>query len=261
VTAGHDGYRAFLIVGMVGAVLTAGYMARCVWLTFHGEFRGHGQPHESPRVITVPLVALTVMTVFAGLLNAFGLHDFTEWSAIQSVLATSALGHITEAGFSVPAAIISVGLAVASAALVWAFYEYHAFGALHALTERSRPARAGYSFLENKYYLDTIYEDGVVTAIKSPIARAAYWFDQNVIDAVVNGTAFVTRRAALFVYDVIDQEVVDGAVNGAGLTAEEGGSILRTIQTGRVQQYAAAFFGVGVVAIGVGLLLLTHAFS
>jgi NADH-quinone oxidoreductase subunit L len=62
------------------------------------------------------------------------------------------------------------------------------------------------------------------------------------------------------VYDFIDQEVVDGAVNGAGFSAEEGGSILRKLQTGLVQQYAAAFFGVGIVVIGVGLLFLTHSF-
>ena len=66
-TAGHDGYTAFMIVGLVGAAMTAAYMTRCVWLTFLGEFRGHGHPHESPRAITVPLVILTVMSVLAGL--------------------------------------------------------------------------------------------------------------------------------------------------------------------------------------------------
>ena len=78
---------------------------------------------------------------------------------------------------------------------------------------------------------------------------------------MVNGSAIGARYLAQFVYDVIDQEVVDGAINGAGLTASEGGGLLRTLQTGRVQQYAAAFFGLGVVAIGVGLLLVTGAFS
>ncbi len=55
--------------------------------------------------------------------------------------------------------------------------------------------------------------------------------------------------------------MIDGAVNGAGAGCEEGGSLLRLIQTGRVQQYAAAFFFFGVVVIGVGLLALTHAFG
>ncbi len=44
-----------LLVGLVGAFMTAAYMARCVYLTFFGEYRGHGHPHESEPAITVPL--------------------------------------------------------------------------------------------------------------------------------------------------------------------------------------------------------------
>ena len=47
VTAGTAGYDVFLVVGLVGAFLTAAYMTRCVYLTFFGEYRGHGHPHES----------------------------------------------------------------------------------------------------------------------------------------------------------------------------------------------------------------------
>jgi NADH-quinone oxidoreductase subunit L len=261
VTAGHNGYRTFMIVGLIGAAMTAGYMARTVWLTFHGEYRGHGHPHESPKSITVPLVILTVFSVIAGWLNAFGLHTFTEWTANESVLRAMALAHVTEAKFSVPTAAISVALALASAGAVWAFYQYHAFEAVHGRTERSKLALAGYNFLVNKYYLDVLYTDRIVYGVKGPIARAAYWLNQNVIDGIVNGVAIGARQVAQFLYDVVDQGIVDGAVNGAGMTAEGGGGFLRTFQTGRVQQYAAAFFGLGVVAIGVGLLVVTHAFG
>jgi NADH-quinone oxidoreductase subunit L len=106
-----------------------------------------------------------------------------------------------------------------------------------------------------------LYTDGIVYGVKGPIAQAAYWLNQNVIDGVVNGIGLGARYVAEFLYDVVDQGIVDGAVNGAGFTAEGGGGFLRTFQTGRVQQYAAAFFGLGVVAIGVGLLLVTHAFG
>ena len=47
-TAGQNGYELFAVVGLVGALLTAAYMTRCVYLTFFGEYRGHGHPHESP---------------------------------------------------------------------------------------------------------------------------------------------------------------------------------------------------------------------
>ena len=51
------------------------------------------------------------------------------------------------------------------------------------LTERNRVARAGYTFLVNKYYLDDLYENVIVYGIKKPIAAACYWFNQHVIDA------------------------------------------------------------------------------
>ena len=63
VTAGQTGFDAFLYVGLIGAFLTAAYMTRCVYLTFFGEFRGHGEPHESPPTLTVPLIVLAVASV------------------------------------------------------------------------------------------------------------------------------------------------------------------------------------------------------
>ena len=70
-----------MIVGLVGAVLTAAYMTRCVYLTFFGEYRGHGHPHESPRSITGPLVVLAGFSVVAGLANAsaFGIEKFAKY--------------------------------------------------------------------------------------------------------------------------------------------------------------------------------------
>ena len=58
VTAGKSGYEFFMVVGLVGAFLTAAYMTRTVYLTFFGEYRGHGEPHESEPAITVPLIIL-----------------------------------------------------------------------------------------------------------------------------------------------------------------------------------------------------------
>src|SRR5712692_6525611 len=212
VNAGHNGYQAFMIIGLIGAVLTAGYMTRTIWLTFFGEFRGHGHPHESPSLITTPLIALTAMSVVVGWLNGFGLHYFQKWTANPVTAAAMTAARATEAKFSVPAATLSVALALISVAVVWSYYEYHAFGFLHERTERSPLARAGYTFLDQKYFLDALYTDGIVYAIKSPIARAIYWFDQNVIDGIVNGVAIGSRAVAGFVYDFIDPDIVAGAV-------------------------------------------------
>jgi NADH-quinone oxidoreductase subunit L len=59
-------------VAVLGAVITAFYMTRAVWLTFFGEYKGHAHPHESPKLMTYPLIALAGFSVVAGLINIPG---------------------------------------------------------------------------------------------------------------------------------------------------------------------------------------------
>jgi len=251
--AGKNGYTFFMIVGLVGAFMTAAYMGRCVWLTFFGEFRGHAEHlHESPPAITIPLRILAVMSIWVGWLAGFGLHLFGEWTT-NDVFITAG---IKEHPFSWTAAALSLAIAVSGAAIGFLYYERHILGRFHELSERNRLARAGKTFLVNKYYLDDLYTGAVVGSIKGPIAQAAYWVNQNVIDGVVNGAAIASRYAAGFVYDFIDQKIVDGAVNGIGYASEEGGVVLRKTQTGRVQQYAAVLFG-ALVVFGAALIAFT----
>jgi NADH-quinone oxidoreductase subunit L len=250
--AGENGYKLFMYVGLIGAFMTAAYMTRCVYLTFWGEARGnaaHHHPHESPPAITGPLVALAFLSVTAGWLNGFGKETFTH--LFEPAYVANVVAHHT---FSVPDALISTVVVFLGIGVSAAYY----FGNLgpRGLTERSRLAHAGYAFLENKYYLDVLWTDGVVGSIKGPIARGAYWINQHVIDGVVNGAGIGAKRAAHVAYDIIDQKVVDGAVNGAGLLSSETGGILREAQTGRVQLYAAVLFG-AVVVFAVALILAT----
>jgi NADH-quinone oxidoreductase subunit L len=246
--AGENGYGLFLVVGLLGAVMTAAYMTRCVYLTFFGSYRGHGHPHESPPAITVPLVVLAVLSVGAGLLNAPGILLFTEWTDNATVLTAGVAHH----EFSVSTAFIGSLAGLLGIAAGYAYY-WRNLGP-HRLTERSAGARSGYRFLENKYYLDVLYTDKIVGSIKGPIARAAYWVNQHVLDGAVNAAGIVARAAGRFTYEVLDQKVVDGLVNGAGAGAEESGSALRVLQTGRLQQYAAFLFG-SVVVLGGALVL------
>ncbi|MBM3671576.1 MAG: NADH-quinone oxidoreductase subunit L [Actinobacteria bacterium] len=251
-TAGESGFDAFVVVGLIGAVLTAAYMTRCVYLTFFGEYRGHGHPHESPRAITVPLIILSVFSVLAGFANAvpLGIHKFTEWFE-----PTFAFPHLVHAEFDYSLAIISVAIALVGigiAASLW--FRKEELGPFAGLTKRNALAGRGYTFLENKYYLDFLYENVIVDGIRGGVARAYYWFDQNVIDAVVKGVGRGAARAGRFAYDALDQRVVDGSINAIAAGTGEAGGAVRTVQSGRVQRYALLLFAsVGVMALAVFL--------
>jgi len=248
-SSGRNGYWWFTAVGIVGAMLTAAYMTRCIYLTFFGEYRGHGHPHESSRAITVPLVILAALSVSAGWLNAFGLHYFADWTRNQVFV----LANVKDYPFSLPLAGVALGFALVAAGFAGYYYVREEFK-LRGLTERSSVAKAGHELLLNKYYLDHLYTGIIIKGIREPLAQGAYWFNQNIIDAIVNGVAKYTKVIAAFVYEGIDQTVIDGAVNSLGIGAEEGGQSLRTLQSGRVQQYAAILFAAAAL-LALGLLL------
>ena len=121
---------------------------------------------------------------------------------------------------------------------------------------KHQPFAFGYYALENKYGLDVLYTDYIVGAVKGPIARVSNWINQNVIDAVVNSVGVASRAVAGVVYRDVDQRVVDGIVVGSGLASEEGGQILRHIQTGKVQQYAAILFAAAAILAGVFVFIV-----
>jgi NADH-quinone oxidoreductase subunit L len=162
------------------------------------------------------------------------------------------------AEFDYAAAIISVTIALVGigiAAYLW--FQREELGRFKGLTERNGFARVGYTFLENKYYLDHLYEDVIVRGIREPIARASYWVNQHVIDGVVNGAGRGAARFGTAVYDAVDQGTVDGAINLLGRETGAAGGEIRKVQSGRVQRYALLLFaGVGLFSLA---LLITNA--
>ncbi|HUP84236.1 MAG TPA: NADH-quinone oxidoreductase subunit L [Acidimicrobiales bacterium] len=248
--AGENGYRYFQLIGMLGAAMTAAYMTRCVYLTFFGEPRGaaaHHHPHESPPLIVVPLQILAFMSVVVGFLNFPGLDLFTEWTTNATVLTAGIAHHEFDLVLAVVSTLIAGG-GFSLASVYW-------FRGVRFPITAEGAGKPVYKLLSNKYYLDDLYEGVVVRGIREPISNGAYWINQHVIDGVVNGVGVAARGLARFVYEIIDQKGVDGLVNGAGLSAEGSGNLLRHIQTGRVQQYAALMLGaVGVFAVALVLL-------
>jgi NADH-quinone oxidoreductase subunit L len=264
------GYPAMMIVGLVGAGMTAAYMTRCVYLTFHGEPRGHAAdvehpPHESGPRIVVPLYILTGLAIVAGLVNIPNTR-FLDWVPDGSALRfehyfepkgdyfPSALQTFDHPEFNIWIALISLAIGITGMALAYAWY-WRGLGP-HGITERNRFARTGHRVLVNKYYFDWLYTDVIVRAIKGPIARGAYWVNQNVLDGVVNTAGSASVKAGRFVYDTIDQGIVDNIVDASGAAAEGSGQELRRIQTGRVQQYAALLFAATAVFAGVLIIVI-----
>jgi NADH-quinone oxidoreductase subunit L len=247
---GSGGYTVMLVMGTIGAFLTCAYMTRCIWLTFHGEPRGAAKehpPHESGPLIVIPLMILATLSVITGLAN---LPDTSIFSWVPDGLAlrfehfveptASYFPTIAHGNFEPAIALIAMGLGALG--FVAAYLWYFKGKGPHGITERNRLANVGHTVLVNKYYLDWLYTDVIVGSIKGPIARASYWFNQNVIDGLVNGVGTGARRSGEWVYDNIDQGVVDNIVKGSGAAAEGSGQVLRRGQTGKVQQYGAYLF-------------------
>lgn len=246
-TADVNDFRFFMIIGLIGAFLTAAYMTRCVYLTFFGNFRGQGEPHESNAIITTPLWILAGFSVLAGFLNAtaFNIEKFKEWfePGIGPFFITG-----EQPEFSFVKAVIALGVAVSGVGIAYLYY-WKDIG-LRRLTERSGIARLGYKILLQKYYIDWLYTDVIVNGLKGAVARATYWIDQNVIDRVVNTAGSATASAARFTYNVVDQKVVDDAYNGLARGADETGAALQTVQSGKLQRYALMLFAsVGLIAL------------
>ncbi len=222
-----------------------------------GHDDAHGGPHESNKWIIVPLVMLAVPAAIAGFLQwPFGglpktafEHFIANQTFEESVIKADKLRE-----FNWNVAIPSVGLALAGILVSLAYY-LGAKGDL-GLVRRFAPARWIHKLLKNKYYLDHLWTDIIVGSIKGPIAATAYWFNQHVLDGIVNKAGSGAAATGRLVYEYVDQKVIDGVVNGSGKTAESGGGVLRLLQTGRVQNYAALFFGsAGIIALALALFV------
>jgi len=222
-----------LVAALVTAFLTALYMTRVCVKTFWGEYRGHGHPHESPGSMVTPLWVLALATCVVGFLGLPVVGPFLDWIFIPG---EEHPGFSTSYNIVLPVA--SVGIAGSAIWLGWQLF-YKERWKLDVL---KGPFAWTYRFVANKYYLDDIYLGAIVKPIQYPLAKAANWFNQHVLDGVVNGTAAGTIASSRVTYAVIDQGVIDFAVNGvAGLTGVSGG-LLRHVQTGNIQRYAAVLF-------------------
>jgi NADH-quinone oxidoreductase subunit L len=224
-------------IALTGVFLTALYVGRMLILTFAGEYRGgepssHGDapadarhgpatPHESPALILIPLVILAVLAAIAGFANIND--DFT--TLIDGWLPRETEELATHGDFKMWIALASTGAGLGGLLTAWLVYQVQVLKS-EKIAAFLQPLP---EILENKYYLDALYENAIVKGL------------------LLGGVAYAVS--------LWDRYVVDGAVNGVGRltrwTAEQG----RLVQAGQVQLYATVAV-LGVVGAIAGILVV-----
>ncbi len=267
-------YRTFLHspilwgLGALTALMTAFYMFRLINMTFFGAYRGpapdahggdHGDahgggdghawhgPHESPRVMTTPLIVLAIGAVVAGFVGvpaALGGSNAIEHFLEPSFTVPGALQAAEEAHhYEVEWALMAFSVLLAAGGIWFAWRNYV------QQPEKSEQMAASFAgahrVLTNKYYVDELYDATVVGGTMGS-AGGLWTVDKRVVDGAVNGTGRTTIMGS-WVSHVIDKYVVDGLVNLAAWVCGEASYVFRRVQTGLIQNYAFATL-VGVFA-------------
>ena len=220
-----SGHTLLWVVGVLTALLTATYMFRLVYMAFHGtrqhvvDTAEHGADraehlHDAPPSMALALIVLAIGSIFAGYVGLGGRFEhFLEPSfapqAVEGVVDSGV--EWTLMGVSIVAAFAGIGIAT--------YFFLLNTRAASAVAARFASLRL---VLQNKYYVDEIYDATVVQPIR------------------------ITSESGL--WKAIDVGVIDRTVNGVGRTVAGSGEMLRRIQTGSVRAYAASFF-FGVVLI------------
>jgi len=215
-----NGHFLFYLFLTLGALLTALYMGRLIFLVFFGEERFDRREmkhlHESPAVMTVPLIFLSIPSIFAGFLG--------NW--FERFLSTSISNHVEELGHSQELLLLSITVSLALLGLLFSAYVYY-WKKLSPETITENPLiKPIYRLVYNKYYFDELYNFVFVKGVGFGLGRVFSLFDRYVIDGIVNGTARVTQWT---------------------------GELLRLIQTGVINDYIV-YFGIGIILV-VAILL------
>jgi NADH-quinone oxidoreductase subunit L len=238
--------------GFGAAFLTAFYMTRMVWLCFFGKPRNqekYDHAHESPWVMTVPLVILAVLSIgiYFGFSDTFfrtpAYHDlFPKTASNAGAYWDPNLPHPEHAKHG--PLFMALALTIAPLGIIIGLLLFRS--GKRDQSARVMPASL-HDFAVHKAYMDDLYMDGVVPAFNS-VADSSRWVDENVVDGLVNATG----KGGLLIGDIsgdADQVVVDGAVHLTADLAQGAGAVVATAQSGRVRNYLAGAVGVTAVVV------------
>lgn len=224
------GHIGLWIAGVVGAMLTAFYMTRLMALTFWGTSRVDKSvhPHESPWIMTVPLIILAILAAIGGfvgvphVISEYLGHIPNFWEHwLEPMIRQLPADELQHVSHSVSdewmLMITSVVLALSSATLAYVIYVKKQNVADKIVTA----IKPIYNLVNNKYYVDEVYFAGIINPLVKQSKNLWYYVDVNVIDKI-------THAASDF--------------------AQNTGKLVRTLQNGNMQQYAM-YISLGLVVV------------
>jgi len=244
-----------------GAAMTAFYMFRLWYLTFAGKPRDHhvhDHAHESPKVMYVPLVILSVFAVGIGWPQ---LIPFTNLSVNNLLEQARPLGDVGtgvlmtdlvyppewashESSIHITATLTAFATALSGFLLATVFYGWNKLSAAEVRKQFS-PI---YNLLVHKWWFDELYDFLFVKPVHF-VAKLISEIDKNLIDVLIDKLAAGTKKIARL-DDLIDRNLVDGLVNVVGNWTYSTGRSLKVVQTGKLRHYVM-FIVIGTVAVTV----------
>jgi NADH-quinone oxidoreductase subunit L len=233
---------------LTGVVLTALYMTRQIIYVFFGNSRAAAEhAHESPRVMTVPLIVLALCTIF------FSVALTPAWPWLHGYLTGEAV-HFEIALLIQPMLFLS--LVLVGAGIAFGIWMYRKVG----VQVRDRPADidplqyaqpALFRFLANKMWIDELY-DRTIIAFAWLAARLSDWLDRYFWDGLVRGFGAIGQLFAMFTTGV-DERGINVGVDETTAGTRGLGRLMSSAHSGQIQFY------LGVIAIGALALLLLYA--
>ena len=216
------------VIALIAAGVTAFYMFRMIFSVFYGTPRMDAAVmhhlHESPKVMTVPLMILAVLSIIGGYVGIPHLNQFEHWLDpvfTRFVPAGAALPSEAHGSFGLELGLMALSVIVA---LVGIYIAYQIYLVKIGAADRMATSFSGiYNLLKHKWYVDEIYE--------ALFVRPLLWLSEN------------------FFWKIFDVKIIDGIVNGVANFLGGLASVLRRWQTGIVQNYAVT------VVLGVIILL------
>lgn len=225
-----NGNLIYWILGALTAVLTAFYMFRLVSLTFFGEERFSKEkyhPHESPKVMTVPLIILAVLSVIGGWIGIpevfSGEHgnQFHNWLAPIFKDAEARMALYGSHSHTEELVLMTISVV---AALGGIFAAYKIYTQRREIADKvASTFKGAYNLLWNKYFVDEIYEAAVIQPIQ--------------------------KSSEKFLWKIADNKIIDGLVNGVAKIVDGLSGVVKRMQTGVAQFYALIMMGGIAVAL------------